>query len=78
VDHYSTRVTGAVIYIASHDNNPKHLLQFVNNIFSKEFQPEEGDGYQATPNKALIDLAEDAGVANKIANEAFNLHYVKW
>ncbi|MFU0512707.1 disulfide bond formation protein DsbA, partial [Gardnerella leopoldii] len=77
-DHYSTRVSSAIAYIASYDNDPKHLLQFINGIFNEKFQPEEGDGYQATPNKALVDLAEDAGVANKIANEAFNLHYVKW
>ncbi len=77
-DQYSYRVSGGIAYIASHDNDPKHLLQFINSIFSERFQPEEGDGYQATPNKALIDLAEDAGVADKIANEAFNLHYVKW
>ncbi|MFU0549020.1 DsbA family protein, partial [Gardnerella leopoldii] len=77
-DHYSTRVSSAIAYIASYDNDPKHLLQFINGIFNEKFQPEEGEGYQATPNKALIDLAEDAGVANKIANEAFNLHYVKW
>jgi hypothetical protein len=77
-DQYSYRVSGGIAYIASHDNNPKHLLKFINSIFSERFQPEEGDGYQATPNKALIDLAEDAGVADKIANEAFNLHYVKW
>ncbi|MFU0527862.1 DsbA family protein [Gardnerella vaginalis] len=77
-DQYSYRVSSGIAYIASYDNDPKHLLKFINSIFSERFQPEEGDGYQATPNKALIDLAEDAGVANKIANEAFNLHYVKW
>lgn len=77
-DQYSYRVSGGIAYIASHDNDPKHLLKFINSIFSERFQPEEGDGYQATPNKALIDLAEDAGVANKIANKAFNLQYVKW
>ena len=28
-DHYSTRVSSAIAYIASYDNDPKHLLQFI-------------------------------------------------
>ena len=40
-DHYSTRVSSAIAYIASYDNNPKHLLQFINGIFNEKFQPEE-------------------------------------
>lgn len=78
VDHYSTRVTGAVIYIASHDNNPKHLLQFVNNIFSKEFQPEEGRDYKPVSNEELINLAKKSGVSEEVASKAFDRQYLKW
>ena len=77
-DNYSTRVTGAIAYIAEKDDNPEHLLNFINNIFTEEFQPQEGENYQSMPNKALANIAKNAGVPADVANEAFKLHYVKW
>ena len=77
-DHYSTRVSSAIAYIASYDNNPKHLLQFINGIFNEKFQPEESEGYKPVSNKELIKLAKKSGIPNEIASKAFNRQYLKW
>ena len=77
-DHYSTRVSSAIAYIASYDNDPKHLLQFINGIFNEKFQPEEGEGYKPVSNKELIKLAKKSGIPNEIASKAFNRQYLKW
>lgn len=77
-DHYSTRVTGAIAYISSNDDNPSHLLQFINNIFAEDFQPEEGDDYKPVSNKKLIEQAINAGVSEEVANKAFNRNYLDW
>ncbi len=76
--HYSTRVTGAIMYIASYDNNPQHLLQFVNSIFSEEFQPEEGKDQKPVSNEELIKLAKESGISDEIASKAFDRKYLKW
>lgn len=38
-DEYSSRATGAILYIASNDDNPDHLLKFISNIYAEDFQP---------------------------------------
>lgn len=77
-DHYSTRVTGAIAYISSNDDNPLHLLQFINNIFAEDFQPEEGDDYKPVSNEKLIEQAVNAGVSEEVASKAFNRNYLDW
>ena len=77
-DNYSTRVTGAIAYIAEKDDNPEHLLNFINNIFTEEFQPQEGEGYKPVSNEKLIEQAKKAGVDKDIADQAFNRRYLKW
>ncbi|MFU0512706.1 disulfide bond formation protein DsbA, partial [Gardnerella leopoldii] len=77
-DQYSYRVSSGIAYIASYDNDPKHLLQFINSIFSERFQPEEGEGYKPVSNKELIKLAKKSGIPNEIASKAFNRQYLKW
>ncbi|WP_421775896.1 thioredoxin domain-containing protein [Gardnerella sp. KA00288] len=77
-DKYSTRVSGAIAYIANNDSNPEHLLQFINNIFAKDFQPEEGDDYKPVSNEKLIEQAKKAGVNDSVASKAFDLQYVEW
>lgn len=76
-DHYSTRVTGAIAYISSNDNNPLHLLRFINNIFAESFQPEEGD-YKPVSNEKLIKQAVNAGVSTEVASKAFDRNYLVW
>ncbi len=76
-DHYSTRVTGAIAYISSNDNNPLHLLRFINNIFAENFQPEEGD-YKPVSNEKLIKQAVNAGVSTEVASKAFDRNYLVW
>ena len=77
-DQYSYRVSSGIAYIASYDNDPKHLLQFINGIFNEKFQPEEGEGYKPVSNKELIKLAKKSGIPNEIASKAFNRQYLKW
>lgn len=77
-DHYSSRVTGAIAYIAENDSDPEHLLQFISNIFASDFQPDEGEGYQPVSNEKLIEQAEKAGVDKAVASKAFDRRYVKW
>lgn len=77
-DNYSTRVAGAIAYIANNDRNPEHLLQFINNIFAKDFQPEEGDGYKPVSNEKLIEQAKKAGVDDSVASKAFDRQYLEW
>ncbi|UQA79191.1 thioredoxin domain-containing protein [Gardnerella vaginalis] len=77
-DHYSTRVTGAIAYISSNDDNPLHLLQFINNIFAEDFQPEEGDDYKPVSNEKLIEQAVKAGVSKEVASKAFDRNYLAW
>lgn len=77
-DHYSSRVAGALFYIASHDKDPEHLLNFTNRIFAEDFQPSEGSDYKPVDNKRLIALATEAGVPNDVATKAFTQQYTKW
>ncbi|MDK7191806.1 thioredoxin domain-containing protein [Bifidobacterium sp. UMB1197] len=77
-DHYSTRVTGAIAYISSNDDNPLHLLQFINNIFAETFQPEEGQDYKPVSNEKLIEQAVNAGVSTEVASKAFDRNYLAW
>lgn len=77
-DHYSTRVTGGMLYIASHDNNPEHLLTLIDHLFARDFQPEEGDGYKPVNNETLTNLAKKAGVPDRIAEQAFKNQYLTW
>ena len=77
-DHYSSRVYGAIAYIANNDSDPEHLLQFINNIFAEDFQPEEGEGYKPVSNEKLIEQAKKAGVDESVASKAFERRYVEW
>ena len=77
-DEYSSRATGAILYIASNDDNPDHLLKFISNIYAEDFQPGEASEYKSVKNKALKQQAIDAGVPQSVADKAFNGEYKKW
>ena len=77
-DEYSSRATGAILYIASNDDNPDHLLKFISNIYAEDFQPGEASEYKSVKNKALKQQAIDAGVPQSVADKAFNGEYRKW
>ncbi|MDO4912944.1 MAG: thioredoxin domain-containing protein [Bifidobacteriaceae bacterium] len=77
-DQYSSRAVTGIYYIASHDNNPVHTLNFIRNIYSESFQPDEGSGYQSVSDEALIEQAQNAGVSASVAKAAFKLRYTSW
>ncbi|WEV52991.1 thioredoxin domain-containing protein [Bifidobacterium sp. ESL0704] len=76
-DQYSTRASGAILYIASHDPNVDHLLGFVTNLYAEDFQPSETN-YQPTSNDKIAQQAIAAGVSRSVANKAFGGQYNPW
>lgn len=79
-DSYSNRTANGIIYIAEHDDNPTHLLDFLSNIYAKDFQPEEGSNYKPVSNDQLKEQAVKAGVSEDIAAKAFSgeMEYQEW
>jgi protein-disulfide isomerase len=77
-DNYSSRASGAVAYVASHDSNPDHLLRFVSNLYAEDFQPSEGSEYQPTSDEQIKQQALKAGVPKNVADKAFDGRYAKW
>lgn len=75
---YSSRVTSSIEYIAENDDNPEHLMRFINNIFSKDFQPEEGKKQKPVSNEQLIEQAKKAGIDASVASKAFERRYLVW
>ncbi|WEV75359.1 thioredoxin domain-containing protein [Bifidobacterium sp. ESL0800] len=77
-DHYSSRADNGVAYIASNDPDPNHLLDFITNIHSDDFQPEEAADYKPVNNRQLQEQAMAAGVPEDIASKAFGNEYEPW
>lgn len=77
-DEYSSRASGAVAYIASHDANPDHLVEFLANIYATDFQPGEGGNYKSVSDDALKEQALKAGVPKSVADKAFGRDYQDW
>ncbi|RSX52165.1 DSBA oxidoreductase [Bifidobacterium goeldii] len=77
-DEYSSRASGAIAYIASHDDDPDHLLKFISNIYAEDFQPGEGSDYKSVSDDQLKEQAISAGVPKKIADAAFGREYQDW
>lgn len=77
-DQYSTRAAGAILYVASHDPSTQHLLDFVSNLYKKDYQPAEGPDYKATSNDQIQAQAVAAGVPRDVISKAFNGTYNKW
>lgn len=78
-DEYSSRASGSIAYIASHDDNPDHLLDYMANIYAEDFQPEEGtSNYKSVSDAKLKAQAVKAGVTKSVADKAFNREYQDW
>ncbi|WEV64084.1 DsbA family protein [Bifidobacterium sp. ESL0732] len=77
-DHYSSRADNGVAYISSNDPNPDHLLDFLTNIHSDSFQPEEAANYKPVSNDQLQQQAVASGVPAPIAAKAFGNEYEPW
>ncbi|RSX57444.1 thioredoxin domain-containing protein [Bifidobacterium samirii] len=77
-DEYSSRAANAALYIADHDDDPAHLLDFIANMYADDFQPEEGSGYEPVGDAEIRQQAIDAGVADDVAQAAMTRDYDDW
>lgn len=74
-DHYSLRTASATAYIA--DNDPDHLMNFVSELFAKDFQPSE-TAYKPVSDDQIICQAVKAGVDKAIATKAVQGTYAEY
>lgn len=77
-DNYSTRAAGAAAYIADHDDDPMHLMAYLQNIYAEDFQPGEASAYTPTTDAMLKEQAIKAGVSEEVAGKAFDGTYHDW
>lgn len=79
-DNYSNRAFNGAIYIAEHDDDPDHLLQYLSNIYAEDFQPGELSNYVSVSDNKLKKQAINAGVSEDVAAAAFSgdNEYVDW
>ncbi|NMM98916.1 MULTISPECIES: thioredoxin domain-containing protein [Bifidobacterium] len=79
-DDYSNRAFNGAIYIAEHDDDPDHLLDYLANIYDADFQPGELSNYVSVSNDKLKEQAVKAGVSEDVASAAFSgeNEYVDW
>lgn len=78
-DDYSSRASGSIAYIASHDTDPNHLIAYMAAIYAEDFQPQEGaSNYKPVSDAKLKAEAIKAGVPRSIADKAFDRQYQQW
>lgn len=77
-DDYSSRASSSAVYIAQHDSDPEHLLQYMTNLYAEDFQPSEGSSYVSVSNDKLKEQAVKAGVPESVASKAYAGTYIKW
>ena len=77
-DKYSSRASSSLVYIASHDDNADHILDYISNLYAKDFKPEEGTAYKSVSNAKLKEQAIKAGVPQSVADKAYNLEFQDW
>ncbi|KFI49555.1 DsbA family protein [Bifidobacterium biavatii] len=77
-DDYSSRVANSALYIADHDDDPNHLLEYVKNVYADGFQPEEGSSYKSVSDDKLKEQAVAAGVSQAVADKAYGRDYQDW
>lgn len=77
-DGYSTRAGNAIAYISSEDSNPDHLIDFMSNLYSSEFQPREGSQYNPVSDDAIKQQMTKAGIDPVMAGKAMTGGYGPW
>lgn len=77
-DEYSSRAANAALYLADHDDDPMHLLTFVQKMYAEDFQPGEGSDYESVSDEQIKQQMLDAGVAQDVADAAFGRDYQDW
>lgn len=74
-DEYSARAASAGIYIL--ENDTKHFMPYVANLYSPDFMPEETD-YKPVSDASLKAQMIKAGISEQVANEALKGQYKEW
>lgn len=77
-DDYSSRAASSALYIAGHDDDPNHLLDYVKNLYAEDFQPQEGSSYKSVSDDKLKEQAVKAGVEQSVADKAYDRTYQDW
>lgn len=77
-DDYSSRAANSALYIADHDDDPNHLLEYVKNLYAEGFQPSEGSDYKSVSDDQLKEQAVKAGVSQSVADKAYGRDYQDW
>lgn len=70
-DRYSTRAMDGFLQFIQSDLDPSHALDYLANIYAKDFQPGELDDYKPVSNLQLAQQAVKAGVDPKLAASSF-------
>ncbi|MBW3082192.1 DsbA family protein [Bifidobacterium phasiani] len=77
-DDYSSRAANAALYITEHDDDPAHLLAFLQRMYAEDFQPEEGSAYESVSDDQIREQAIAAGVSEDVADGMFGGEYYDW
>lgn len=77
-DEYSSRAANIVLYVADHDDNPEHLLKFIENLYKQSYQPEEGTSYEPTSDADIIAQADGTGIDQSVLDKASTRDYDEW
>lgn len=77
-DEYSSRAANAALYVAEHDDDPDHLLQFISNLYDDGFQPKEGPDYVSVSDEQIREQAVKAGVSKDVADKASTRQWDSW
>lgn len=77
-DDYSSRAANSALYLAEHDDDPSHLLDYIANLYKDNFQPEEGSSYESVSDDDLKEQMAKAGASQSVVDKAFDGTYNDW
>lgn len=75
-NYYSTRAVNAVATVGS--ESPEHFYDFVQALYSTDFQPSEGINYKPVTDADLGELAQSVGVPAEVADSFAEGTYGNW
>lgn len=75
-DKYSERSANAVMQVA--DQDPEHLLSYIQYLMQSDIQPQEGSDYKSVSDKDLQKYAKAAGVEVKDYSTLTNMKFSKY
>ncbi|KFI60255.1 DsbA family protein [Bifidobacterium cuniculi] len=76
-DEYSIRAANVALAITEEDPDPSHLFAYMENLYAKDFQPDELD-YQPVSDEQIREQARDAGVTEDVIDSGLERNYDDW